>query len=107
MKQAKPLITILIMMLICCSNSVGQSVGGIGGTVPNSTITSGAGVYPLGTVDNGAKVSIASWEFQCFLISSCGIFPLGNNVTDDAIVYLGGVGSGAIVPLDGVSRMKP
>lgn len=119
MKQAKPIIMGLIAMLICCSYSIGQPSSWIGGAAPLGTIVSGASVYPVGIVNSGsnvypagivnsgAKVSLPLREFQCNLISSCGIFPKGNNVTDDAIVNLGGVSSGAIVSLGGVDRMKP
>ena len=121
MKQAKTIFMVLIMILICCSYSIGQSSSGIGikgnvGATPIGIINNGANVYPVGeygasiypvgTVNNGANVSLPLREFQCNLISSCGIFPLGRHVTDGAIVYLGGVRSGAIVSLGGVKRVK-
>jgi hypothetical protein len=131
MKQARTIFMVLIMILICCSYSMGQSSSGIGikgnvGAAPIGIINNGAnvypvgeygasvypvgeygaGVYPVGTVNNGANTSLPLQEFQCNLISSCGIFPLGRHVTDGAIVYLGGVRSGATVSLGGVKRVK-
>lgn len=132
MKPAKTISMVLIMILICCSNSIGQLSSGIGikgnvGAAPIGIINTGANVYPVGeyganvypigeygasvypvgTVNNGANISLPLREFQCNLISSCGIFPLGKRVTDGAIVNLGGVRSGAIVSLGGVKRVKP
>ena len=111
----------LIMILICCSYSIGQSSSGIGikgniGAAPLGIINNsaniypvgeyGASVYPVGIVNNGANASLPLWEFQCNLISSCGIYPLGRHVTDGAIVNLGGVRSGATVSLGGVKSQK-
>jgi len=108
MKQAKTIFMFLIMILICCSYSIGQSSSGIGikgnaGAAPIGIINNGASVYPVGEygasvypvgiVNNGANASLPLWEFQCNLISSCGIYPLGRHVTDGAIVNLGGVKS--------------
>jgi hypothetical protein len=63
MKQAKPIFMFLIVMLICCSYSIGQSSSGIGvkrdssNNVPGilGIINIGASVYPVGEVSN-AKV---------------------------------------------------
>ena len=121
MKQAKTIFMFLIMILICCSYSIGQSSSGIGikgnaGAAPIGIINNGASVYPVGEygasdypvgiVNNGANASLPLWEFQCNLISSCGIYPLGRHVTDGAIVNLGGVRSGATVSLGGVKSQK-
>lgn len=131
MRQAKTIFMVLIVISICCSYSIGQPSSGIGikgnvGAAPIGIINSGAGVYPVGeyganaypigeygasvypvgTVHDGANSSLPLREFQCNLISSCGIFALGKHVTDDAIVNLGGVRSGAIVSLGGVERVK-
>ncbi len=65
----------------------------------------GASVYPVGTVNNGANTSLPLWEFQCNLISSCGIYNAAK-VTSGAIVNLGGVRSGATVSLGGVKSQK-
>jgi hypothetical protein len=121
MKQAKTIFMFSIMILICCSYSIGQSSSGIGikgnaGAAPIGIINNGASVYPVGEygasvypvgiVNNGANASLPLWEFQCNLISSCGIYPLGRHVTDGAIVNLGGVRSGATVSLGGVKSQK-
>jgi hypothetical protein len=121
MKQAKTIFMFLIMILICCSYSIGQSSAGIGikgnaGAAPIGIINNGASVYPVGEygasvypvgiVNNGANASLPLWEFQCNLISSCGIYPLGRHVTDGAIVNLGGVRSGATASLGGVKSQK-
>ena len=111
MKLTKPIFTVLITVLICCSYSIGQSSSGIGikgnaGAAPIGIINNGASVYPVGIVNNGANASLPLWEFQCNLISSCGIYPLGRHVTDGAIVNLGGVRSGATVSLGGVKSQK-
>ena len=131
MKQAKTIFMFSIMILICCSYSIGQSSSGIGikgnaGAAPIGIINNGASVYPVGEygasvypvgeygasvypvgiVNNGANASLPLWEFQCNLISSCGIYPLGRHVTDGAIVNLGGVRSGATASLGGVKSQK-
>jgi hypothetical protein len=59
MKQAKPILMVLITILICCSYSIGQSSSGIGikgnvGAVPLGIINNGANVYPIG--EYGASV---------------------------------------------------
>lgn len=119
MKQAKPISTIFIIVLICCSCSIGQSTGGIEKNISNSVprtgilgmINDGASVHPIGDVSNAkaypegvrTTVVISRREFICNLISSCGIYPYGKtNNGDGAIVNLGGVSSGATVPnIDG------
>ena len=121
MKQAKTIFMVLIMILICCSYSIGQSSSGIGikgniGATPLGIINNGAKVYPVGEVGNGAKVyhggiktganiSLPLREFQCNLISSCGIYNAAK-VSSGAIVNLGGVRSGATVSLGGVKSQK-
>ena len=121
MKHAKPILMILIVMLICCSYSIGQSSSGIGaaGNTPNSypgimgetplgLMNYGASIYPAGQVDDGAKVYLGEikpasnntrLKFLCFLISSCGVGELAGQTKSGEIVNLGGVGSGAIVSL--------
>ena len=119
MKHAKPISMIFIMILICCSYSIGQTPNGIGKNISNSVLSpgilgmvnDGASVYPVGDVSNakaytdGIKttVIISRREFICNLISSCGIYPYGkSNNGNGAIVNLGGVKSGATVPdIDG------
>jgi hypothetical protein len=119
MKQAKPIFMIFIIVLICCSCSIGQSSSGIGKNISNSVsrtgilgmINDGASVHPVGEVSNAkaypdgirTTVIISRREFICNLISSCGIYPYGkSNNGDGAIVNLGGVRSGATVPnIDG------
>jgi hypothetical protein len=98
MKQAKTIFMVLIMILICCSYSIAQSSSGIG-------IKGNIGAAPLGIINNGANTSLPLWEFQCNLISSCGIYNAAK-VTSGAIVNLGGVRSGATVSLGGVKSQK-
>ncbi len=120
MKQAKTIFMVLIMILICCSYSIGQSSSGIGirgniGAAPIGIINNGANVYPVGeygasvypvgTVNNGANISLPLREFQCNLISSCGIYNAAK-VSSGAIVNLAGVRSGATVSLGGVKSQK-
>jgi hypothetical protein len=114
MKQAKTISMIFIMMLICCSYSIGQTSNGIEKNISNSMarpgilgiINNGASVYPVGDVSNAKAYAdviktgayISRREFQCNLISSCGIYPYGKvNNGDGAKVYLGGVRSGATI----------
>ena len=120
MKQAKAIIMGLVMILICCSYSIGQSSSGIGikgkiGTAPIGLINNSANVYPVGEVSNDAKVyfngnngantSLPLREFQCNLISSCGIYNAAR-ANDGAIVNLGGVRSGATISLGGVKSTR-
>jgi hypothetical protein len=118
MKQAKPILMVLITILICCSYSIGQSSSGIGikgniGAVPLGIINNGANVYPIGEYGSsvypvgeyGANISLPLWEFQCNLISSCGIYNPAR-VRSGAIVNLAGVRSGATVSLGGVKSQK-
>jgi hypothetical protein len=81
MKKAKPILAVLIMLLICCSHSLGQQSIAIGkGIIPNAVpVTNGisngnagvypsdefsnANVYPGGIVDDGASV-YPSGEFS-------------------------------------------
>jgi hypothetical protein len=116
MKQEKTIFVVLIVILICCSFSTGQPSNGIGingnvGAVPIGLISNGAHVFPNGEVnsgaksylnaDNGANTSLPLREFQCHLMSACGIYDPAK-VSNDAIVNIGAVGSGAIVNLGGV-----
>ena len=120
MKLTKPIFTVLISVLICCSYSIGQSSSGIGikgniGATPLGIINNGANiypvgeygasVYPVGAVNNGANISLPLQEFQCNLISSCGIYSAAR-VSSGAIVNLGVVRSGATVSLGGVKSQK-
>jgi len=106
MKLAKTIFMVLIMMLICCSYSIGQSSSGIGikgnvGTAPIGLINNGASVYPVG--EYGASVYPVSeyggsyWlrEFVCNSMSACGMYDKG------------GASDGAIVNLGGVNRVRP
>jgi hypothetical protein len=93
MKQAKTIFMFLIMILICCSYSIGQSSSGIGikgniGAATIGIINNGAHVYPVG--EYGANISLPLREFQCNLMSACGIYNVAQ-VSDGAIVNLGGV----------------
>lgn len=112
MKQTKPIILVLVIALICCSNSFGQSVSGIGESTNSpsrpgilGTIRDGSSVYPVGDLSNAkaypgriTSVNNSRLEFICNLISSCGLYPYGKgNNGDGAIVNLGGVTSGATV----------
>jgi hypothetical protein len=114
MKQAKTISMIFIMVLICCSYSIGQTSNGIGKNISNSVprpgilgiINNGASVYPVGDVSNakaytdGIKTGayISRREFICNLISSCGMYPYGkSNNGDGAIANLGKVTSGATI----------
>lgn len=118
MKQAKPVFTVLMTILICCSCSIGQPSSGIGikgniGAVQLGIINNGANVYPIGEYgasvypvgEYGANTSLPLREFQCNLISSCGIYNAAR-VNSGAIVNLGGVRSGATVSLGGVKSQK-
>ena len=77
------------------------------GVFPGGFVNDGAGVYPAGDFSN-AKVylgriksdfNVSLRKFQCFLISSCGMYPHGKaDNSDGAKVYLDGVGR--IVSLD-------
>jgi hypothetical protein len=92
MKLAKPLFMILIVMLICCSYSIGQPSSGIGKNISNSASSPGI----LGTISDGASVPMLG-EFVCNSMSACGMYPygLGNN-GDGAIVNLGAFSLGRI-----------
>jgi hypothetical protein len=101
MKLAKTIFMVLIMMLICCSYSIGQSSSGIGikgnvGAAPIGIINNGASVYPVG--EYGASVYSVSeyggsyWlhEFVCNSMSACGMYDPAR-ASDGAVVNLGGV----------------
>jgi hypothetical protein len=107
MKPAKTIFMVLIMILICCSYSIGQSSSGIGikgniGATPIGIINNGANVYPVGEYgasvypvgEYGANVSMLR-EFVCNSMSACGIYDTAR------------VSNGAIVNLGGVKRVKP
>jgi hypothetical protein len=114
MKHVKPIFMIFIVVLICCSYSIGQTSNGIGKNISNSVsrsgilgmINDGASVHPVGDVSNAkaypdrikTTVTISRREFICNLISSCGMYPYGiSNNDDGAIVNLGRVTSGATI----------
>jgi len=124
MKQAKPIFVILIMMLICCSYSIGQSSSGFGvngdisnyvpgifGASPPGIVNNSVSVYPTSQVSNGAMVylgdidihaiNISQLEFLCDLISSCGLYPTGEgDIKTGAGVYPASqVSNGAMVYL--------
>jgi len=91
MKLAKTIFMVLIMMLICCSYSIGQSSSGIGikgnvGAAPIGIINNGASVYPVG--EYGASFWLR--EFVCNSMSACGMYDPAR-ASDGAIVNLGGV----------------
>jgi len=79
MKQAKLIFMVLVVMLFCCSYSIGQSSSGIGGASPLIGNNGVSSVYLVGVQD-----------FVCNLISSCGMYDPAR-VSDGAIVNLGGV----------------
>jgi hypothetical protein len=92
MKLAKTVFMALVMMLICCSYSIGQSSSGIGikgnvGAAPIGIINSGVHAYPV--VESGASVPMLR-EFVCNSMSACGMYDPAH-VSDGAIVNLGGV----------------
>jgi hypothetical protein len=134
MKQAKLIFTILIMMLICCSYSIGQSSSAVGVK---------ASFYPIGQVGSNKIVSIGDMKidpidisqlkFICDVMASCGLYPTGpgdlrtgagvypasqddintgagvyssGQIRNGEMVYLGGVRSGATVSLIDYSRVK-
>ena len=102
MKLAKTIFMVLIMILICCSYSIGQSSSGIEikgntGATPIGIINNGAKVYPVGEYgasvypvgEYGANVSMLR-EFVCNSMSACGMYDAAR-VSNGAIVNLGGV----------------
>jgi len=92
MKHTRPIFMIFIVMLICCSYSIGQPSSGIGKNISNNASAPGI----LGTISNGANVPMLS-EFVCNSMSACGMYPygLGNN-GDGATVNLGAFSFGRI-----------
>ncbi len=69
MKQAKLIFTFLVVMLICCSYSVGQSpffVGHVGSSA----------VVSLGNMKVN-PVYISQLNFICDIMASCGLYPTG------------------------------
>jgi hypothetical protein len=92
MKQAKTVFIAVVVMLICCSYSIGQLSSGIGvkgnvGASPNGMVDSGTHAYPV--VKYGASVPMLR-EFVCNSMSACGMYDPAH-VSDGAIVNLGGV----------------
>jgi hypothetical protein len=94
MKKAKPILVVFIMLLICCSHSLGQQSIAIGkGIIPNAVpVTNGisngnAGVYPAGEFNN-AKV-----DPRGFVDDGAGVYPTGE--FSNAKVYLGRIKSDA------------
>ena len=116
MKKAKSIIMISLVLLICCSYSLGQSPirNGVSGLVSNvvpgtyGISSNGAGIFPIGETINGIvnlgeirpNINITLNEFICNSMSACGTYPFGKvNNCDGAIAYIGGVKSGATVPV--------
>jgi hypothetical protein len=112
MIYVKTVFMILFMILMCCSNSIGQSSSGIGiegnvKAVPIELINSGAQVYPIGEQgarvypigEHGAGISQPLWEFVCNSMSACGMYDMAW-ASNGATVNIGGasrVTSGANV----------
>jgi hypothetical protein len=118
MKHAKLAFTILIVMLICCSYSIGQS--------PTSGVR--ASYYPIGPVSSSGIVSLGAMKidpiyithmsFICDVMASCGLYPTGpgdlktgasvypasqDDIKTGAGIYSSGqIRNGAIVALSGV-----
>jgi len=118
MKMTKSIIMIYLMLLICCSYSFGQEPIGIGvrgltsSVVPVTIgmIGGGAGTFPVsaGGISNAnvylggtrPSLNITHNEFVCNSMSACGMYPNGlADNSDGAMVDIGGVRSGATVPL--------
>jgi hypothetical protein len=125
MKQAKPILMVLITILICCSYSIGQSSSGMGikgnvGAVPLGIINNGANVYPIG--EYGASVyPVGEYGSNVYLVGGYGadVYPVGtvnngakislplrefqcNLISSCGIYNAAKVSSGAIVNLAGV-----
>ncbi len=116
MRKAKTILMVFIMMLICCSYSLGQPTYGTGssGLVLNEVpgtygiSNNGAGVIPIGETINGMvnlggtrpSLSIKHNEFVCNSMSACGMYEKGlDDNSDGAIAYVGEVLSGATLPV--------
>ena len=92
MKHTRPIFMIFIVMLICCSYSIGQPSSGIGKNISNNASAPGI----LGTISNGANVPMLS-EFVCNSMSACGMYQYGlSNNGDGATVNLGAFSFGTI-----------
>ena len=101
MKQAKLIFTILIVMLICCSISIGQA--------PTSGVR--ASYYPIGQVSSSGVVSVGAMKvdpiyishmnFICDIMASCGLYPAGPDdiKTGESIYPVRQVSSDEIVSL--------
>ena len=81
---------------------IGQAINDVSNIITGQTFN-GAKIY----LRNMKTGNISRREFQCNLISSCGIYPYGkHNNGDGAIVNLGVVKSGATVSvIDGSTRL--
>ena len=92
MKHTRPIFMIFIVMLICCSYSIGQPSSGIGKNISNNASAPGI----LGTISNGANVPMLR-EFVCNSMSACGMYQYGlSNNGDGATVNLGAFSFGTI-----------
>jgi hypothetical protein len=80
MKQAKLIFTFLIVMLICCSYSIGQSpfyVAHVGSS----------GIVSLGNMKVN-PVYVSQLNFICDVMASCGLYPTGpGDIRTGASVY--------------------
>jgi hypothetical protein len=98
MKQARTLSMILIVMLICCSYSIGQSSSGIGvkGAISNGvpgilgTTNNGASVYPSGEVSNGATANLGGIK------TGANVYP-ASQASNGAKIYLGKIKNDASI----------
>ena len=113
MKKVKPILMAFIVLLICCSFSLGQSpivlgAGGISGGMPGTygIASDGAGIVPIGGITNGMATlagtmpyhNVVLREFVCNSMSACGAYPLGlGDNSPGQKPYVGGVNSGAAV----------
>jgi hypothetical protein len=96
MKQAKLVLTFMIVMFICCSYSIGQSpffVGHVGSS--GIVVLSNKNVYP---------VYISQLNFICDLMASCGRYPTGpGDIKTGASAYpIGQIRNGEMVDLSGI-----
>ncbi len=113
MKKVKPILMAFIVLLICCSFSLGQSpivigAGGISGGMPATygIASNSAGVFPIGGITNNMANlagtmpyhNIVLREFVCNSMSACGEYALGlGDNGPGGIAYTPGVNSGASV----------
>ncbi len=93
MKQAKLIFTFLIVMLICCSCSIGQSPFFIGHVGSSEMVSIGnMKVNP---------VYISQLNFICDVMASCGLYPTGpGDIKTGASAYpIGQISNGEMVDL--------